>query len=240
MTRQVKEGAESVVEDENRRADIDQLVRRSSLLWRGGSRSSVTVPSLDSGYEALNNLLPTGGWPVQSVIEIVVDEWGSGELQVLLPLMRQLSQQKSYLALVSPPYLPYAPALHNAGIVLNQLVIIDQQVNAQDRWWSAEKILRHGDCGLVMMWPERPDEHNPKAYNRKAYKWGNHIRRLQVAAEAGNSTAFIFRRGRPVETPVSMRLKLAYCAEGIRVQVLKSRFSWKQGSVVIPVPESEA
>jgi hypothetical protein len=37
-----------------------------------------------------------------------------------------------------------------------------------------------------------------------------------------------------------MRLKLAYCAEGIRVQVLKSRFSWKQGSVVIPVPESEA
>lgn len=214
--------------DECRSKDIDRLIRRNSLLWRGGSRGSVTVPSLDSGYQALNRLLPTGGWPVQSVIEIVVDEWGSGELQVLLPLMRQLSQQKTYLALVSPPYLPYAPALHNAGIALNRLLIIDRQASARDRWWSAEKILRQGDCGLVMLWPERPDTN----------QWSTYVRQLQVAAETGNSTAVIFCRGRPVETPVSMRLKLGYCPEGLRVQVLKSRFSWKQGSVVIPLPES--
>ena len=207
--------------------DLHQLIRETPCLWKGRSDESVSQPEkgfLDTGFEELNALLPTGGWPVKSIIEIVVDDWGNGELQVLLPVMRELSQQKTYLSLVSPPYLPYAPTLHNAGIALNQLVIIDNAVSAKEKWWGAEKILQHGDCGLVMIWPERPD----------AQQWSGYIRRLQRAAEMGNSTGIILYRGKPVDTPASLRLKLGYCDAGINVRILKSRFGWDHGSALIP------
>jgi cell division inhibitor SulA len=205
--------------------DIHELIRDVPNLWRGrGSQKSEEMESLDTGFDELNDLLPTGGWPLKSIVEIVVDDWGNGELQVLLPVMRELSQQKAYVSLVSPPFMPYAPAFHNAGIALNQLVIIDQQVSSKDKWWSAEKILRHGDCGLVMVWPNRPE----------ANHWSGPIRRLQAAAEEGNSVGIILYRGKPVSTPASLRIKLGYCPDGIEVEILKSRYSWKQGSVTIP------
>ena len=202
------------------RTDLAQLLRETPYLWRGGERGPISRETMDSGHAALNELLP-GGWPRKSVIEIVVDEWGSGELQVLLPLMADLSCNRSRLSLVCPPYLPYAPALHNAGIALDRLVIVDSSVSDGDRWWCAEKILRHPECGLMMVWPERP---RPES-----------VRRLQSAAEAGNSTGVIFHRGEPVDTAVSLRLKTHYCPEGISVSLLKSRYSWHRGSVIIPV-----
>jgi protein ImuA len=203
---------------------VDDLLKLDPSLWRGRCRGSASEEAIDSGFEELNAILPTGGWPVKSVIELVVDEWGNGELQVLLPLMRYLSQQKSHLALVAPPYLPYAPALHNAGIALEHLAIIDNRVAAKDKWWCAEKMLRHGDCGLVLVWPER----------KHIRTWSSQVRRLQVAATMGGNLGIIFNRGEPADTPVSLRLKLSYCQQGISVKVLKSRFSWQQGSTIIP------
>jgi len=202
---------------------IDELVRENPALWRGRSRNPVSADTLDSGFDELNAILPGEGWPLKSVIELVVDEWGNGELQVLLPLMRYLSQQ-AQLALVAPPYLPYAPALHMAGITLDHLLIIDRKVPARDKWWSAEKMLRHGDCRLVMVWPER----------RHIRTWASQVRRLQVAATMGNNIGVVFNRGAPADTPVSLRLKLGYCENGISVQILKSRFSWQRGTAVIP------
>ena len=206
---------------------IDELVRENPALWRGRSRNPVSEDALDSGFDELNAILPTGGWPLKSVIELVVDEWGNGELQVLLPLMRYLGQQ-AQLALVAPPYLPYAPALHMAGIALDHLLIVDRKIPAKDKWWCAEKMLRHGDCGLVLVWPER----------RHVRTWASQVRRLQVAATMGNNIGVIFNRGKPADTPVSLRLKLGYCENGISVQILKSRFSWQRGSAVIPWPVS--
>jgi hypothetical protein len=202
---------------------IEELIRENPALWRGQSRNPVSGDALDSGFEELNAILPTGGWPLKSVIELVVDEWGNGELQILLPLMRHLGQQ-AQLALVAPPYLPYAPALHMADIDLDHLLIVDRKIPAKDKWWCAEKMLRHGDCGLVLVWPER----------RHVRTWASQVRRLQVAATMGNSIGVIFNRGKPADTPITLRLKLGYCKNGISVQILKSRFSWQRGSAVIP------
>jgi cell division inhibitor SulA len=164
--------------------------------------------------------LPAGGWPLQSVVELVVDDWGSGELQLLLPLMRDLSGQGSRLAMIGPPYLPYALALEDAGIDLDCLVVIDNQVSNDNRWWCAEKLLHHDQCRLVLVWPQ--------------YSRADQVRRLLLAAAAGNSLGVIFSRDNPVDTPVSLRLKAEYCGQGIFVEVLKSRFSWLRGSAVIP------
>ena len=200
-------------------ASLDKLLANPRV-WRGRDQARQRT-GLASGYPELDKYLPGGGWPLRSVIEIVVDEWGSGELQVLLPLMAELSRRRSRLSLVSPPYLPYAPALHNAGISLDRLVIIDNAIPADDRWWCAEKILRHPECGLMLVWPGRPR--------------ANQVRRLQAAAESGNSTGVIFHRGEPVDTPVSLRLKTCYDGGELSVSLLKSRYSWQRGTVTIPV-----
>ena len=87
-------------------------------------------------------------------------------------------------------------------------------------------MLRQGDCALVMIWPDPP---------RGA--WARQVRRLQVAAEAGNSLAVLCYAGRPAGLPSAMRLKVGYCDGGMRVEVLKSRSSGRPSSVVLPLPE---
>lgn len=203
--------------------EIDALLQIDRSIWRGRNHHSTALETLDSGYAELAEILPNGGWPLKSIIELVVDEWGNGELQVLLPLIIQLSQQKRQIALIAPPYIPYAPALHNAGIDLDQVVIVSNQIDAKDKWWCAEKMLRHGGCDLVMLWPEK----------KHIRTWSSQIRRLQVAAEMGNSLGVIFNRGRPADTPVSLRLKLKYFADDVMVEILKSRFNWNRGKTII-------
>ncbi len=208
-------------------AALEQLIKKTPALWRGRSRRHERPGEhvVDTGFAALNGLLPGGGWPLRAVIEFNVEAWGNGELQLLLPLMARLSQGQSRVAMIMPPYQPYAPALIQAGIALPYLVVVDtgtvESHSTKDIWWSAEKLLRHVDCGLVLLWPARQNQAE--------------VRRLQLAADAANSIGVIFRCGRPVDTPVSLRLKVSRCVEGVRVELTKSRFGWcQQGAVVLP------
>ena len=134
-----------------------------------------------------------------------------------MPSLCHLSQQ-SPLTFIAPPYLPYAPAFQQAGVELAQLTIIDNDITAEDIWWSAEKILRHPQCGAVLVWP--------KQFN------ANRIRRLQLAASSANNFGVLFRCGSPLETPVPLRLKLSRAPDGLLIQLLKSRFNWQQNTSV--------
>ncbi len=219
---------------------LDQLIRETPALWRGRDTQPERpgANAVDTGFADLNALLPTGGWPLRAVIEFNVAAWGSGELQLLLPVMARLTRDRIRVAMVAPPYRPYAPALVQAGIYLPYLVIVEAAQNesqnkgrknnqntCKDIWWSAEKLLRHPDCGLVLVWSGLP---HPAQ-----------IRRLQLAADAANNIGVVFRCGRPVDTPVALRLKVSRCADGIQVALTKSRFGWRQhGAVVLEEPSS--
>jgi len=205
---------------------LDQLIRETPALWRGRDRQPERpgANAVDTGFAGLNALLPTGGWPLRAVIELNVAAWGSGELQLLLPLMARLTQDQIWVAVVAPPYRPYAPALVQAGVALPYLLIVEVEENGgKDIWWSAEKLLRHPDCGLVLVWPAAP--HSAQ------------IRRLQLAADATNNIGVVLRCGCPVDTPVALRLKVSRCADGIQAALTKSRFGWRQhGAVVLREP----
>lgn len=207
---------------------LDQIIRETPALWRGcgGQPERPGANAVDSGFTDLNALLPTGGWPLRALIELNVATWGSGELQLLLPLMARLTQDQIRVAMVAPPYQPYAPALVQAGIALSYLVVVDvEEKSNRDIWWSAEKLLRHPDCGLVLLWPSVP---HPAQ-----------IRRLQLAADAANNIGVVLRCGRSVDTPVALRLKVSRCAGGIQAKLTKSRFGWRQhGAVVLTESES--
>lgn len=202
---------------------LDHLVREQAMLWKGRSLSQqadATATALDTGFASLNSLLKTGGWPQASLLEIQVDEWGQGELQLLLPTMAALSQAGQQLAWISPPYIPYAPALQAAGVDLDYLLIIEQSEPA-DIAWAAEKCLYHASAAMVLFCLPLAD--------------ARHIRRLQLAASAGNSLGVLLHRGPVRQMPVPLRLKTHYVKQGLHVEVLKSRFGLEQGrQLVLP------
>lgn len=203
-------------------AQLDALLKQQPLLWKASEQHTeyqyTETEGLDTGFVELNQLLKTGGWPRSSLIEIQVDEWGQGELQLLLPMMATLSQQKKQLAWIAPPYTPYAPALHAAGIDLDYLLIIEQSEPA-DIAWAAEKCLRHAAAALVIFCLPLAD--------------ARHIRRLQVAANTGGNIGVLLHCGAVRQTPVPLRLKTHYVTQGLCVEVLKSRFGREQGKQVI-------
>lgn len=213
--------------DRDPRPNLERLIRETPALWRGrsdGGGRSVRPGehTIDTGFADLNRLLPNGGWPLRAIIEINVSAWGNGELQLFMPLLARLTQGQGRVAMVAPPYRPYAPALMQGGVALPWLMIVDCCENtARNVWWSAEKLLRHPDCGVVLLWPPQPDPAQ--------------VRRLQLAADASDSIGVVFHCGRQVDTPVGLRLFVSRGACGVEVRLDKSRYGWRQqGQVVLP------
>ncbi len=240
---------------------LEQLIRETPGLWRGrdhgGTRSGGTRSGgtpvrafdtdagverraahvFDTGYPALDDLLPTGGWPRRAVIEIVVAAWGSGELQPFLPLMTRLTAAGSRVALVAPPFQPYAPALVQAGVTLAKLLVVAPgqepeeadtgavvERRERDAWWAAEKLLCQGDAALVLLWP-----------GQRATFRAQRVRRLQLAADRAGGIGVILGLGPAVDSPVGLRLRVARRAGAVHVALVKSRYGWCGGeSVALP------
>ncbi len=192
-------------------ASFDDLLRHPGL-WR--AREQVGAASQPSGrptgYAALDRCLPGGGWPAQGLVEILTDRHGVGELSLLMPVLAALSREdrgEGWLAWVSPPYQPYAPALAACGIDLGRLLL----VRAPPAEWAMEQALRSGACSAVLGWAACRD--------RQA------LRRLQLAAEQSRCLAVLFRRlsdgNEP--SPAVLRIALESGGQGLVVRILKSR-----------------
>ena len=85
-------------------------------IWRG--RSAARLETLPSGFAALDEALPGGGWPRAGLIEILIGRFGSGELSLLLPALAALTRAASarWCVWVAPPLMPFAPALVAQGV----------------------------------------------------------------------------------------------------------------------------
>ena len=190
-------------------ASLDLLLQHPGI-WRGDRLAQTGVDALPTGFSELDEQLPGGGWPRGALTEILIEREGIGELRLLLPAMVQASQQSGWLAWVSPPHLPYAPALAAAGVELKQLLVANPQ-SAQDAWWTAEQALRSGACSAVLAWLKTPDERR--------------MRRLQLGAESGRAWGVLFRSASAAQerSPAALRLRLEATANGLAVHILKRR-----------------
>ena len=185
---------------------------RSPLIWRGDAVAS-TVESIPTGFAALDEALPGGGWPEGMLCELILEGTGIGELRLLAPALAQLTAADEWVALISPPCLPYAPALTGLGIDLARLLIIEAL--ADEGWWAAEQVLRAGSCAAALFWPSKVDERR--------------LRRLQHAAQASRCWGTVFldaEQALPV-SPAPLRLKLAATEDcsWLKLQILKRRGS---------------
>lgn len=182
---------------------------RDPRLWRGQGAPALPASKLPTGHAALDQALPTAGWPEASLVEILIAADGLGELSLLLPSLAALSAQDKPIVVIAPPYRAYAPAWQRAGVRLSQLQLIE--ASDKDALWAMEQALRAGCCGAVLGWPLRADD--------------NALRRLQVAAETGQTTGFAFRSmaARDNPSPAPLRLSLRGGDGDPELRVLKCR-----------------
>ncbi|MEX0618105.1 MAG: translesion DNA synthesis-associated protein ImuA [Pseudohongiellaceae bacterium] len=201
-------------------ASVEELLQSSPELWRGchpEARDRDGFRGVTTGYPELDAVLPGHGWPRNAMMEIITPYWGMGELQLLLPLMRSVTGQGKWILWISPPYLLYAPALVKAGIDTRQILVMQMETSCRDALWSMEKALQTENCGLVLAWQN----------------WLPHrvIRRLQLAAEGGQTLGVLFHHHESKDSPSALRLSLNACRNSIgkvdyrhsEIQIRKSR-----------------
>ena len=176
-------------------------------IWRG--RSAARLETLSSGFAALDEALPGGGWPRAGLIEILIARFGSGELSLLLPVLAALTRAPSarWCVWVAPPLMPFAPALVARGVALDRLAV----VGGTRPLWAFEQVLRSGACDAALAWNRRIRPRD--------------IRRLQLAAERGRTLGVLFRplRAARASSPALLRLSVQAAGSGVNVTLLKGR-----------------
>jgi cell division inhibitor SulA/protein ImuA len=189
----------------NRAETLEQLAR----LCR---REGAVPPAIHAtGSAQLDAVLPHGGWQSGTIVELMPTQIGVGEFRLLMPALASITAAEQHVALVSPPYIPFAPALSNHGVRLERLLIIRADKPA-DILWALEQTLRCKSFGAVIGWPTLIKDRD--------------TRRLQLAAEAGRSVGFLYRTsGAALESsPAAVRLRLRPGeTDRLNVDVLKCR-----------------
>jgi cell division inhibitor SulA/protein ImuA len=197
-------------------SSLDKLLE-SPRIWRARSQPRAEQ-GLSSGYEQFDRHLPGGGWPRAALTEILVEQYGIGELRLLMPALAGLCAEEpgagpvepGWIAWMAPPFQPYPPALQHRGIDLSRMLIVRPR-NDSEVLWSAEQALSSGTCSAVLLWPKILDDQAS--------------RRLQLAAEKGASLAIAFRplAARHEPSAAALRLELVAGRKGTRLTILKSR-----------------
>ena len=184
---------------------LDALLE-SRRVWRGqpAARPASKQPT---GFAWLDDALPFGGWPEAALTELLLPVDGVGELRLLWPTLARLSNEDGLIALIAPPYLPFAPAWANAGVQLAKLQVI--RTSPRDALWATEQCLRSAACSAVLCWPQQPDDRS--------------LRRLQVAAETGQCLGFALRPSKAAANPSPAALRIAIDADPAQLRVLKCR-----------------
>jgi protein ImuA len=185
-------------------------------IWRGTSVARTDV--ISSGFAALDERLPGGGWPRSGLIEILVPRLGVGELTLLLPVLATLTRASMARSAVwvSPPFEPFAPALAARCVVLERILIVRvPEALRSGALWAFEQSLGSNACDLVMSWA-LSDSKGPRA---------KQIRRLQLAAERGRALGVLFRplRAARESSHAALRLAIEPSTYGVRINLFKSK-----------------
>ena len=198
------------------KASIAELARLPGV-WRGGDLEHSSHPSIATGHARLDAELPGRGWPTGTLSEVLHDGEGIGEITFLAAALACATEGARLVAWVNPPYLPYAPALAQAGIPLERCLVV-KPANRDDALWSAEQALKSGACGAVLLW--LGEEGGARRHDE--YAW---LRRLQMAAASGRAMAIHFRStaAEGLSTPAHLRVVLSRERGALQVRIPKRR-----------------
>ena len=108
----------------SRAALLDHPLLREGRLWQAGSLGRCQSSTLSSGFAALDAELPGGGWPCQSLCEILQPKGQHAEWRLLAPGLRGLFASpagrtqgaRPPVLLIAPPFVPHGPGLQDLGL----------------------------------------------------------------------------------------------------------------------------
>jgi protein ImuA len=190
-------------------------------LWRASQLARGMNRCIDTGHTALSAELPGGGWPVGSLIELLLQQNGIGELRLLQPALCNLEQRR--IVLLQPPYPPQTLAFAGLGLAPSQLLWIAPARNA-DALWAAEQILRTDSCGAVLCWQNQVRNES--------------LRRLHLAAQGGSALFCMLRplACAPDASPATLRLRVTPTAGGVHIGFAKRRGPQRDHPLFLALP----
>ncbi len=160
-----------------------------------------------TGFPALDAVLG-GGWPTGTLTELLVPGEGSGELGLLSPALARLTSATietpsgtgSWVMLIAPPWIPYAPGLCWQGVALDRVLIVRVR-RPPETLWAMEETLRSGICAGVIAWAGTTAI--PQARHTQ-------LQRLHLLAGKQQALAILIRaaRCRRERSPARLRLQL--------------------------------
>lgn len=196
------------------RVALEQVLRHPAI-WRADPRMQTEglQQAIPTTHAELDRALPEQGWPIGALTELLVKTSGIGELSLLTPALKKVCDDGRGIALLAPPHLPQARAWQQCGIPLDRLLIVEAE--GRDLLWSAEQVLRSGECGAVVLWGQAAG----KALNHRA------LQRLHLAASTGRALCFTYRpiAAQSEASPAPLRLRLVGQDDELRVHVIKCR-----------------
>lgn len=188
-------------------------------MWRGSELARQTHNVVQSGWESLDAELPGGGWPCQSLTEVLTPQPSTVEWRLLGPALRRIVAGGGQVVVVAPPRHPYLPGLAHEGLDERQFVWIQAEAPAE-RLWVTEQLIKANAAGALVSWL-------PQARQEQ-------LRRLQVCAQACQGLTFLCRPDAAQHEASAAPLRVQVNFEldwELRVHVLKRRGPSHEGFV---------
>ncbi|MFC6307210.1 hypothetical protein E2553_37690 [Paraburkholderia dipogonis] len=104
-------------------------------LWRASQLGRALGVTVDTGYPALSEQLPGGGWPRGVLVELLLQQGGIGELRLLAPALAKVGNRP--IAMLNPMQTPNAAGLAYVGVPTDKVMMLTPKSTA-DALWSAE------------------------------------------------------------------------------------------------------
>ena len=190
--------------------NVSSAKRLPAGVWRASEQPIVPAHTWRSHHAELDAWLPGGGWPLGSLIEILTDAPGCGEIALIAPALASLPTQRP-IVLLKPPAVPNVLAWQQWQIASQRLWWLHPKT-LPDAWWSAETALRGRAFAALLAWVDPIDD--------KA------LRRLHACAQETDTLMFLFRPKSVAKqfSPCPLRLTLTpTTAANINVELIKCK-----------------
>ena len=170
---------------ENARKSLEKLAKEVRAIETSG-RATYSSKVISSGCDAVDRLLPGGGYAAGSMIEFLQDRAGSGAMALGLTTAKQAIEPGKYLLVVDRHRRFYPPAAIALGLPIDRMVVVHPD-SVADAVWAIDQALRSSGVGAVLAELDTLDDRS--------------ARRLQLAAEQGGGLGIWIRNAKLMRGP---------------------------------------
>lgn len=166
-----------------------------------GTRRVAPAEVVSTGSQALDRLLPGGGFCRGSLVEWLAGSAASGAATLALYAAAQAARAGGAVVVIDEQASFYPPAALALGIDLEQLIVV-RPAGKTDHHWAIDQVLRSRGVAAVWCSPGPSDDHT--------------LRRWQLAAESSGVVGMLLRPAQARDEPswAELRLGVAPCRAG--------------------------